>query len=170
MGGPYTSLSRSRGQGTPHTPTDFLPGPVGGPYTSLGWSWGQGTPLCPRESPPGARGQPQYLLELFLGPRGTPIAASPHPQISRRYTLRSHDARLCFIGQPASPLAIHHRVGARLHTTCGHPSCCDFIGSPTYRAVLHSPWPTSVAPAWGHVLIHSTPRSNPRMNPHVCRT
>ena len=31
-------------RGHPHTPTNFLLGPVGGPDTSLGRSWGKGSP------------------------------------------------------------------------------------------------------------------------------
>ena len=40
---------------------------------------------------------------------------------------------------------------------------------PTYRATTRSPWPTPVALAEGHVRIHLTPQSNPRMNPRDYR-
>ena len=41
--------------------------------------------------------------------------------------------------------------------------------NPTYRAAIHSPCPSPVAVARGHVSIHLTPQSNPRMNPRDCR-
>ena len=41
------------------------------------------------EVSPGARGQPQYLLELVLGSRGTPIVAAPYPHTPCTYTPQS---------------------------------------------------------------------------------
>ena len=112
-------------KGHPHTPTDFLPRPVGGCDTSLGCSWRLGAPLYHDEVSSGARGLTRYLLELFPGSRGTPIAAPPHCQIAYTYTRRSHNARLNLISPRPSQAATYHRLVAPLNTPCGHPSCGD---------------------------------------------
>ena len=170
MGGPIPPSVGPGVKGHPHTPTAFLPRPMGGPDTSVGWSWSQEAPIFPHKVSPGALGLPQYLFDLFLGSRGTPIAASPRCQTAYIYTRPSHNARLSLTGPHLSPLAFYHRLVAPLHTPCGNPSCGDSMRSLTYGAVPRSPWPTPAVPAWRHVLIYSTPLSNPRMNARHCRS
>ena len=48
--------------GHPTTPTELFLGPVGGPYTSLSWSWGQGTPRYSHKFSSGAVGDPDTSL------------------------------------------------------------------------------------------------------------